>query len=217
LAEGEPSGRLATGGGDGAEGGAGGGALPQAAVDGHHHLAGAGVVAVLAEPDALPLAQVQFAVTDGHRQRGADEARLHVCRHVVGALTGVSVRHALRDDLVEHHLHVVPHAGVPVLVESQRGGGVQQLYMKHADCKLSQLWDFFRNFISYKVDTPVLWSQLDLGLEPGRADLYASAGGRHCAVEALPATIGRDCAITAAACDGVGQSVAASVTASVAG
>ena len=35
---------------------------------------------MLAEPDALPRAQVQLAVGHGHRQVGAEEAGLHVCR-----------------------------------------------------------------------------------------------------------------------------------------
>ncbi len=60
--------------------------------------------------------------------------------HVVWALARVSERHVLRDNSVEHHLHVVPHVGVPVLVDGEAGGGVQQLDVHQAHRELGQLW-----------------------------------------------------------------------------
>ncbi len=47
--------------------------------------------------------------------------------------------HVLGDDAVEHHLHVVPHVRVPVLVDGQRGGRVQQLDVHQADSEGRQL------------------------------------------------------------------------------
>ncbi len=49
--------------------------------------------------------------------------------HVVGPFTRVPEVHVLRHDFVEHHLHVVPHIGVPVLVDGEAGRGVEQLYV----------------------------------------------------------------------------------------
>lgn len=60
------------------EGGARG--VRQAPVQGDEQLPGARVVPVLAQPDALPRAQVQFALGDGDGERRAQEARLHVGR-----------------------------------------------------------------------------------------------------------------------------------------
>jgi hypothetical protein len=59
--------------------------------------------------------------------------------HVVWSLAGVSERHVLRDNSVEHHLHVVSDVGVPVLVDGEAGGGVQQLDVHQAHRKLGQL------------------------------------------------------------------------------
>ena len=51
--------------------------------------AGAAAVAVLAQVDALPGAEREPAVADRQRQRRAEQRRLDVGRHVVGALDGV--------------------------------------------------------------------------------------------------------------------------------
>ncbi len=59
--------------------------------------------------------------------------------HVVRPLAGVPEGHVLRDDPVEHHLHVVPHVWVPVLVDGQRRGRVQQLDVHQPNRELRQL------------------------------------------------------------------------------
>ena len=45
-------------------------------------------------------------------------------------------RHIFWHDSVEHHFHVVSHVGVPVLVDGQAGGRVQQLDVHQPDGKL---------------------------------------------------------------------------------
>lgn len=54
--------------------------VPQATVDGDHQFAGAGLVAVLAQPDPLPRPEVQLPVRYRDGQRRAQEAGLHVRR-----------------------------------------------------------------------------------------------------------------------------------------
>ena len=48
-------------------------------------------------------------------------------------------RDVLGNDAVEHHLHVVPHVGVPVLVDGQARRGVQQLDVHQPHRELRQL------------------------------------------------------------------------------
>jgi len=121
---------------------------------------------VLAEPDALPGAEVELAVRHGHRQVGPQEAGLHVGGHVVGTFAGVPEGHVLGHDTVEHHLHVVPHVGVPVLVDGEAGRGVEQLNMHETHRKLRQLGQPSENLLGDQVDAPVLGAQVDLPLEP---------------------------------------------------
>ena len=59
--------------------------------------------------------------------------------HVVWALAGVSEGKILRHNSVEHHLHVVPHVRVPVLVDGEGGGGVEQLDVHQSHRELRQL------------------------------------------------------------------------------
>jgi 2-methylisocitrate lyase-like PEP mutase family enzyme len=51
----------------------------------------------------------------------------------------MSEGHVLWHDPVEHHLHVVPHVGVPVLVDGEAGGGVEQLDVHQTHRELGQL------------------------------------------------------------------------------
>ena len=44
--------------------------------------------------------------------------------HVIWAFTRMPERHVLGHNAVQHHLHVIPHVGVPVLVDGQTGGRV---------------------------------------------------------------------------------------------
>lgn len=99
--------------------------VPQAAVERDEQLAGARVVSVLAQPNTLPGTQVQLALRDGDGQRRAQEAGLDVRRHVVRALARVPVRQTLWHDLVQHHLHVVPHVRIPALVQGQTSTRMQ--------------------------------------------------------------------------------------------
>lgn len=70
---------------DGAEGRAVG--VAQAPVERAEELARARVVPVLAEPHALPRAQVQLALGDGDGEGGAQEAGLHVGGHIIRSFT----------------------------------------------------------------------------------------------------------------------------------
>jgi len=92
---------------------------------------------VLAKPHPLPGAEGHSAVADGKGEIGTEEAGLGMSRHVVGPFTGVLERNLLRDEPVQHHLHVVPHVRVPILVDGEAGGGVEQLDMHDSNLKLS--------------------------------------------------------------------------------
>src|SRR4051794_5660868 len=95
------------------------------APQGHNDAAGAAVIPVLAEVDALPGAEGELAVPDGHRERVAGERALDVGGHVVGPLEGVGpVGGVLRNGLVEPGAEVASHVGAGVLVEGERRRGV---------------------------------------------------------------------------------------------
>lgn len=68
------------------------GRVPGAAGQRYHQLAGAGVVAVFAQPHPLPRAERQFAVGDRDCQWAAEKARFHVGGHIIRTFTGMSVR-----------------------------------------------------------------------------------------------------------------------------
>jgi len=76
---------------------------------------------MLAQPNTLPSAQIQFAVGNGHCQVRPEKACLHMCRHVIRSFARVPERHVLWHDSVEHHFHVVSHVRVPILVDGQAG------------------------------------------------------------------------------------------------
>lgn len=95
--------------------------IAQAAVQRDQKLTRARVISMFTEPYSLPRAQVQLALRDRYGERGAEETRLHVRRHVVGALARMPIRQSLRHDFVEHHFHVVSHVWIPALVQSQAG------------------------------------------------------------------------------------------------
>ena len=59
--------------------------------------------------------------------------------HVVWSLAGVSEGDVLGNDAVEHHLHVVPHVGVPVLVDGETGRRVKKLDVHQTNTELRQL------------------------------------------------------------------------------
>ena len=91
------------------------------------------VVPVFTQPDPLPRAQSDTSITNGKCQVGAQETRLGVGGHVVRAFTAVLEGDGLRDQPVQHHLHVVPHVWVPVLVDGERGGCVEELDVHQSD------------------------------------------------------------------------------------
>ena len=88
---------------------------------------------------------VPFCVTshngdNGDRDAGGLVISLHLpAYHIIRSLAGVSEGHVLRHYAVQHHLHVVPDVRVPVLVDRQGGGGVEELYVHQTDAKLCQL------------------------------------------------------------------------------
>jgi len=108
----------------------------QAAVYCYQDLSGAGPITVLTEPHTLPRAEVELAIRERHSQVGTKEARLDVGRHIIWALAGVAKRKILRHDPVQHHLHVVPDVGVPVLVDGKAGRGVEELDVQKANAEL---------------------------------------------------------------------------------
>jgi hypothetical protein len=52
----------------------------------------AAVIAMFTQPHTLPRAEHELAIVDGHRQRRANQRRLHVRRHVVGPFETMFVR-----------------------------------------------------------------------------------------------------------------------------
>ena len=98
----------------------------------------AAVVAVFAKPDTLPGAEGEAvdaaAGFDRQGELGAEQTGEHVGGHVVVAFEGVAeVGQVAGYQAAQEGIHVVAHVGVGVLVEGQRGGGVQQLHMQQAD------------------------------------------------------------------------------------
>ena len=101
---------------------------------------------MLAEPDPLPGAQVQFTVRHWDCQVGPKEAGFHMGRlkfglkniasglaipayHVIRPFARVPEGQVFRHYPVEHHLHVVSHIGVPVLVDGKGSRCVKKLYV----------------------------------------------------------------------------------------
>ena len=100
--------------------------------------AAAAVITVFTEPDALPGAEGEAvdAATgfDGQGELSAEQAGEHVGGHVVIAFQCVAeVGQVAGHQAAQEGIHVVAHVGVGVLIEGQRGGGVQQLHMQQAD------------------------------------------------------------------------------------
>lgn len=88
------------------------------------------MVAVFAKPDALPGAEGEAidaaAGFDRQGELGAEQAGEYVGGHVVIAFQCVAeVGQVARHQAAQEGVHVVAHVGVGVLVEGQRGGGVQ--------------------------------------------------------------------------------------------
>ena len=81
----------------------------------------AAAVAVLAQIDPLPGAERQPSSGDRQCQRGTEQRRFDVRRHVVGALGRVRpVGRPLGDRLIEPRLEVAPDVGRRVLVQRER-------------------------------------------------------------------------------------------------
>jgi len=141
--------------------------IPDDSVHCNQNLAWSSTIPVFTEPDSLPSAKGDSAVTDGQSQVGAKQTGLGVGRHVVRPLTAVLEWDRLRHQSVEHHLHVVPHVRVPVLVDGQTGAGVEELDVHDPHLKLSQFRQASQNLLGDEVDPAVLRSEVKFPLQPG--------------------------------------------------
>ena len=117
--------------------------------------------------------------------------------HVIRSLARMPEWDVLWDDPVEHHLHVVPHVRVPVLVDGETGGRVQQLDVHQANGELRQLGKLKAQLVlmlqSYvlnspyvylsqyllrdQMDAPVLGPEVNFPLQPGGLADDDAAGG----------------------------------------
>ena len=139
----------------------------------------AAVVAVLAEVDALPGADREAAAGDRQRERRAEQRRLDVGGHVVGALDRVGpVARVLGDGLVEVGLEVVAHVGRGVLVERQRGAGVADEDVQQPDLEALELGHGLEHVARDQVKAARPRPQGDLPLDPHRA--LTVSGRRAC-------------------------------------
>lgn len=101
------------------------------------------VVAVFAEVNALPGAHVEPPPGDGNGHAAAQHRSLQVGRHVVGPFVVVAVvRGVFGHHAVEVALKVLPHGGVGVLVDGQRGRSVLDEHVQQAHFDLSQFREF---------------------------------------------------------------------------
>ena len=79
--------------------------------------AAAAVVAVFAQVDALPGADVQASIGDGDRQAVSEQAAFQVRGHVVATFIRMAVvRFILRHQAIKETLEILPHRGVGILI-----------------------------------------------------------------------------------------------------
>ena len=93
--------------------------------DGGDELPLSAVVAVFAEIDSLPGAEVEVAFGDGDGDAHAAQDGLGVGGHVVGAFEGVLIAgQVFGHEAIEDGLHIDSHIGVTVLVDGKSATGV---------------------------------------------------------------------------------------------
>jgi len=106
----------------------------------------------------------------GRQLRKSREHRGWPYLAVVGTFHGVSIGHApLRNDSVERVLHVTTHVRVVVLVDGERGRGVQNEKVGQPDLVGPQLGpDGTQDFFRHEVAASGLGTQRDRLLAPSR-------------------------------------------------
>ena len=93
--------------------------------DGGDELTFSSVVAVFAEVDSLPDAEIEVAVGDGDGDAHAAEDGLGMGGHIVGAFEGVLVAGLVfGDEAIEDGFHIDAHIGVAVFVDGESATGV---------------------------------------------------------------------------------------------
>ena len=111
----------------------------------YNQFPGTTVIAVLAEVDALPSAEIQAPVSNGNGQTDTAQRGLGVSRHVIGSFQGVLVlRAVLRNQTVENGFHIYTNIRVGVLIDAQSATGMLREDVHNA-C-LGQFWQLAQDF-----------------------------------------------------------------------
>ena len=126
------------------------------------------LIAVLTQIDPLPGTQGQLAVSHGQDERGAQQRRLDVRRHIVGPLQAVFVRKCLRHNRVNRGFQVIPNFGGGILVQRQGCRCVLQEQLQQADLRVSKLGDRSDDLAGDQVKAAGEAGQRNLGLGPHR-------------------------------------------------
>ncbi len=129
--------------------------------------AAAGVIAVLAKKNALPGAQTRFSALDGNRKRTAQQRRLHMGRHIVGALAGVPMGEILGGDGRQRAFEIQGDIRVGVLVDRERGRRVLDENVHQAGSDLAKLWQSGQDLVGHQMEAGGQGREFDDTLNPG--------------------------------------------------
>lgn len=131
---------------------------------GQNDRSGSGLIAMLAQVNALPSSQGETPRRDGNLQTAADQSRLHVGRHVVRSLHRVNVVQRLGSDVIESPLHVDPNIGICIFIDAETRGSVLQETMQSPDLDFLNLGQAIQDFFSDQVAPSSHRRKLDSGL-----------------------------------------------------
>ena len=121
------------------------------------------MIAVFAEIDALPCAQIEAPAGDGNGEADSTDGRLGMGGHVVGPLQRVLVfRTVGGHQTVEDGLHIGAHVGVAVLIDAQSTAGV--LDEDVDDARLGQPGQLAHYLVGDKMKATGAWSEGDFCL-----------------------------------------------------
>ena len=102
-------------------------------VNGCHNLSFASIIAELAEIDALPSAEVEFAMGDRDGEAYPKERAFGMRRHIVQSLHSVVVIwFVFLHEAVHNLAHVGTHIGIGILVDGESARGMLYEEVQHA-------------------------------------------------------------------------------------
>ena len=133
------------------------------AYDCYYQLSGTAVIAVLAEVDTLPGAEIQASIGDRNGDADTAQCGLGVSRHVIGALQGMLILWTvLRNQTVEDGLHIHTNIRICILIDAQSATGMLRENVQ--DTNLRQFWQLAHDFTRHQVETSAFRFQYDLYL-----------------------------------------------------